>query len=1009
MNTPVGINVQGLVGKLKRLKEESLERRKQEKKAKYEEKKRRERVRYYNKKIHKQLKNEQNLSVMTKSSECSASKIDSSSTTDDQKINLNFNNGEKNTLIKENILQDNDDSENLKKGAPKIKRKKKQSSDEKRRLEREKKRKQREKLRLNKKKHEEFCKKDRERKRQEYVPIAQRSWKQQLRKRKKWRDSKRLERKKNIEAKRVEEFLTNNSPPVSRSATPDVVQQNENTPPTSPIHPENAQTSKNNSARQQEPLEIIDAEKTRLLKKIKNLNEKVRQSNHALKLEKCKSERYKKRLQTAHASYRNNLQTPSPRSKVDIILKRGDPNVIKKQLLVGQVLQQQIKESSTKCTSNYDKKIISNVISGKISKKYRVTKYLKGSISYHSYNQSLSRSTLLPARTVRENAELKKKIQDFFISDVSSVQAPGKKDCITFNKNKMQKRYLTDSIANLYKLFKEKYGNVSFTTFYKNKPFWVVRQKLEARNTCLCVKHANFNYIFKKMLQTKQISALNTISDLGQSICCDVRSDLCLSRMCSLCDDKLNDILSKDANMNEKVSYNKWEAKFENRIDKHRKEIKVKITTKSLIISSMQEMRTVFKNSLKTFLPHHFRAHHQQEEIKFLQSKLSHGEAIINIDFSENYICKYDEEVQSVHFGGSRRQLALHTGVMYYKTQNLETECLSFSGVSDDLLHNALSVWAHLKPILTLMVERKIKVVHFVSDGPTSQYKNKTNFQLFCYFAAYYGIQFSTWNFYEPGHGKSVADGVGGTIKRLADQAVAFGKSITSAKTFIDNVQKNTKIFLYQVSTTDINEISDLSSKLGDNSVNVPNTMKIRQLIWFNDTPNSLILKYKSCLSCKTKCDHYLLHPAEFVFQISLLDKCLTNLNLENESDSDEDNLPLSALQAKNCDSSNEKQRTPFTEIEKGSWLLVRFLTEGSIETSKYLYYICQVSSIFDTKYEGNFLRKKATRDHQGFIYGFPDVPDLFVFELTNVLEKLPDPEPYGRGLLKFNINTDQI
>lgn len=40
-------------------------------------------------------------------------------------------------------------------------------------------------------------------------------------------------------------------------------------------------------------------------------------------------------------------------------------------------------------------------------------------------------------------------------------------------------------------------------------------------------------------------------------------------------------------------------------------------------------------------------------------------EALIHVDFSENYSLKYATEVQSFHFGGSRQQVSLHTAVIY--------------------------------------------------------------------------------------------------------------------------------------------------------------------------------------------------------------------------------------------------------------------------------------------------------------------------------------------------------
>ncbi|KAG5893719.1 hypothetical protein JTB14_022327 [Gonioctena quinquepunctata] len=48
------------------------------------------------------------------------------------------------------------------------------------------------------------------------------------------------------------------------------------------------------------------------------------------------------------------------------------------------------------------------------------------------------------------------------------------------------------------------------------------------------------------------------------------------------------------------------------------------------------------------------------------------------------------------------------------------------------------------------------------------------------------GINNFTWNYSEPGHGKGAPDGVGGTLKRSADQAVAEGKDVTDL-----NVLKN--------------------------------------------------------------------------------------------------------------------------------------------------------------------------------------------------------------------------
>ena len=75
--------------------------------------------------------------------------------------------------------------------------------------------------------------------------------------------------------------------------------------------------------------------------------------------------------------------------------------------------------------------------------------------------------------------------------------------------------------------------------------------------------------------------------------------------------------------------------------------------------------------------------------------------------------------------------------------------------------------------------EYAVKNVHFVSDGPSTQYKNKTNFYLLGTVFKRDNPQFQTvhWNFSGAGHGKSPADGVGASIKRSADKLVANGNS----------------------------------------------------------------------------------------------------------------------------------------------------------------------------------------------------------------------------------------
>ena len=46
----------------------------------------------------------------------------------------------------------------------------------------------------------------------------------------------------------------------------------------------------------------------------------------------------------------------------------------------------------------------------------------------------------------------------------------------------------------------------------------------------------------------------------------------------------------------------------------------------------------------------------------------------------------------------------------------------------------------------------------------------------------------ATWNFHEFAHGKEIPDGVGATVKRLADAAVLHGKDTENASSLLKNV-----------------------------------------------------------------------------------------------------------------------------------------------------------------------------------------------------------------------------
>ncbi|CAC5411386.1 unnamed protein product [Mytilus coruscus] len=98
------------------------------------------------------------------------------------------------------------------------------------------------------------------------------------------------------------------------------------------------------------------------------------------------------------------------------------------------------------------------------------------------------------------------------------------------------------------------------------------------------------------------------------------------------------------------------------------------------------------------------------------------------------------------------------------------------------------------------------------------------------------GLQ-ATWNF----HGKGVPDGVGGTLKRTANDLVLRGKDITSAKSLVETIkERESLVMLYEVSKEEIAEKTLLITS--ENLKTVPETFKLHQIrtsicgeIWYRD------------------------------------------------------------------------------------------------------------------------------------------------------------------------------
>ena len=147
------------------------------------------------------------------------------------------------------------------------------------------------------------------------------------------------------------------------------------------------------------------------------------------------------------------------------------------------------------------------------------------------------------------------------------------------------------------------------------------------------------------------------------------------------------------------------------------------------------------------------------------------NEVIVQMDFAENYTCQSVEEVQSAYWNAS--MVTLHPAVVYFRSKTGEMTHQSMVFVSDEMGHNSSTVFAFLKELIPQLkvILPDIKHIHYFTDSLTSQYRNKTIFYLLSRHKDLLDVN-ASWNYFEAGHGKGPCDGVGGSVKRTADEAV---------------------------------------------------------------------------------------------------------------------------------------------------------------------------------------------------------------------------------------------
>lgn len=457
---------------------------------------------------------------------------------------------------------------------------------------------------------------------------------------------------------------------------------------------------------------------------------------------------------------------------------------------------------------------------------------------------------------------LQQEIKDFIIEN--STVDPNKKHCRKIDGELVPRRYLMATLIDLHSKFcTEKFKKIALSTFCKYRPEYCVAPNFNERDTCACPKHTNFQFLIDALSRVKVIKETST-HQFVKNLTCDNITRNCFERTCDDCKTKtiIYNIATHDRP--KQIKYKRWINIYnEERVSgKTGKPIKVSYVKAEETQDEIGNIVALIKAETNQFLLHEMRIFHHYHETQKIMKKLEDGDEELlqfNMEFSQNYECKYNKEIQAMHYGASRQQICLHTCCLY--SSEINHGCAT---ASENLSHDACAVIAHVIKALQLYEPHMslVKHLHFISHGVNSQYKNKSIFYLMTqvlpeFFPA---IETITHHYSESNHGKSKADGYGAVIKNKGDRLVAHGTDLPDFKTFLDVLSSELKeMFLAPVTTEEIQKIESILKENQSKVRTFVGTTRVHQYTWTRSNPHVVHFNSLSCLDCPPgkKCSHF--------------------------------------------------------------------------------------------------------------------------------------------------------
>ena len=346
---------------------------------------------------------------------------------------------------------------------------------------------------------------------------------------------------------------------------------------------------------------------------------------------------------------RTGQKTDSPRTKTRKLLRYATRNDVRKTLEFHHTLIQEIKAKYRATTVEREKQVFCRLFTGRIIKRCKYQKLCQSvlGMSRKRYRQDVTNvDPFIGKEYMSISRRLQRCVDDFFNRDDVSRITTGVKQTITRGKIKEQKRLLCDTLKHIYVkyLVENATVKVSYVVFCRLRPFYVVMPTDKDRDTCLCKIHKNIQYLATK-LKDLQLVKTDNLDELVESVSCNTADRVCMYGECRRSEEHLITMDIPDENV--QTSWYAWKTIREDRQIKKQGNTELKevtLTIKEEVFGTVSDLTDKFQDHLIRFKKHHFNIRHQDVFYRNLKRGMHPNEALLHIDFAENYNGKRNSE-----------------------------------------------------------------------------------------------------------------------------------------------------------------------------------------------------------------------------------------------------------------------------------------------------------------------------------------------------------------------------